>query len=703
MHGPSKTNDEPSTASARAETASTTAGSTKKHRKHRWRDGKRQRPPPGEEGGKSPDWAESETESSSRSRKRWRKKRDSRDYDSSREKPKTPKKVPASAAACPKPQDGAFATLPSSRTDQIPAVPAPQQAPAFDQPAPTHVQSLIQAKRPTWTEPPIRPELPIRAEPPFWAEPPLRAEPPFRAEPSISAEPPAQKNDAAVPDTEERKPDGTFLVSTVACVAVIVALVLALVGIFLRIRMPATEHGCPPPNKSLAEGNVMVETKGGRLVGSRVTVYGVAVARFLGIPFAQSTAGIRRFSLPLPLGTQNPCELREYLEPRPPCAQWSNGSVFGSEDCLHVNVWTPAAAIGGSGSSGGRALVVAVSGKWFETGSNDDPDWPMLAAKGDVVVVAPNHRQGVLGFLHPPSVAGLDKDVAVDDVASAVQWARDHAKAFGADPNQLVLVGRGTGSYLLSAAARNMDNNAVRRAFYHGPVYGSLLPFDTAVPYLSLALALHCSGTDQSAWVSCFRAAPVDKLLQVAHGSSHHWPLPFAPYVNVELLLATPVATPRTVVAGADAADDKALFAERILPLAQRDGNASTPEALVEFAFNTFNAPLVVKSSLKRRFKADSVEDVANGISMAISTCATLKVAKAVAEGYHYRLDSAVASGLLRPPLGIGQVAQFAAHGTVPPLADTSPWPPLGKLSKTRVVSADGHDNFTSYFAQCAL
>ncbi|XP_050036063.3 uncharacterized protein [Dermacentor andersoni] len=621
MHGSNKANDESSMASARAETASTTAGSTKKHRKHKSRDWKRQRPPPGEEGGKSPDWAESDTESSGRSRKRSKKKRDSRDDDSSREKPKTPKEVPASAAACPKPQDGASATLPSSRTDQIPVVPAPQQAPAFDQPtpAPTLVQSLIRVKHPTWTEPPIRaeppigpeppirPELPIRAEPPFWAEPP------FRAEPSISAEPPAQKNDAAVPDTEERKPDSTFLVSTVACVAIIVGFVVALVGIFLRVKMSATEHGCPPPNKPLAEGNVMVETKGGRLVGSRVTVYGVAVARFLGIPFAQSTAGIRRFSSPLPLGAQNPCEVRECLEPRPPCAQWSNGSVLGSEDCLHVNVWTPAAAIGGSGSSGGRVLVVAVSGKWFETGSNDDPDWPMLAAKGDVVVVAPNHRQGVLGFLHPPSVAGLDKDVAVDDVVSAVQWARDHAKAFGADPNQLALVGRGTGSYLLSAAARNMDNNAVRRAFYHGPVYGSLLPFDT------------------------------------------------------------------------------------------RDGNASTPEALMEFAFNTFNAPLVVKSFLKRQFKADSVEDVANGISMAISTCATLKVAKAVAEGYHYRLDSAVASGLLRPPLGIGQVAQFAAHGTVPPMADTSPWPPLGKLSKTRVVSADGRDNFTSYFAQCTL
>ncbi|XP_037574357.1 cholinesterase 1-like [Dermacentor silvarum] len=208
-------------------------------------------------------------------------------------------------------------------------------------------------------------------------------------------------------------------------------------------------------------------------------------------------------------------------------------------------------------------MCTALSARRFLT----NRDQSALRA-GDVVVVAPNHRQGVLGFLHPSSVAGVDKDVAVADVMSAVQWAHDHAKAFGADPNQLVLVGRGTGSYLLSAAARNMNNNVVRRAFYDGIVYGSFLPFDPAVPYLNLALALHCDDTDQSAWVSCFRAAPVDKLLQGAQASPH-CPLPFTPYINVELLLAAPVATPRTIVAGANAADDKALFMERILPLAQ--------------------------------------------------------------------------------------------------------------------------------------
>ncbi|XP_037574336.2 cholinesterase-like [Dermacentor silvarum] len=231
--------------------------------------------------------------------------------------------------------------------------------------------------------------------------------------PPTRAQPPAQKDAAPVPATEERKPDDVILVSVVAGIVIVAGLVLAVVGIILGMAVPAGEHGCPPLDKPLAEGNVMLVTKGGQLVGRTVIVDGVTLSCFLGIPFAHSTAGDRRFTAPLPLAeTGDKCAVREYLEPRPPCAQWSNGSVVGSEDCLHVNVWTPEATVGDNVHGGGRAMVVAVSGNWFETGSNDDPDWPKLAAKGDVVVVAPNHRQGVLGFLHPSSVVGVDGDVA---------------------------------------------------------------------------------------------------------------------------------------------------------------------------------------------------------------------------------------------------------------------------------------------------
>nr|XP_054926447.1 carboxylesterase 4A-like [Dermacentor andersoni] len=352
---------------------------------------------------------------------------------------------------------------------------------------------------------------------------------------------------------------------------------LALVGVMLGASPPDVQHVCPPPAKPLAEDTVLLATKGGRLVGRTVTVGGVALTRFLGVPFAQGTAGLRRFLVPLPMGPpQDPCAVVEHLEPRPPCAQWSNGSVIGSEDCLHVNVWMPAATTGGNGTGGGRVLVVAVSGSWFETGSNDDPDWPQLAAKGNVVVVAPNHRQGVLGFLHPSPVAGVVQDPAVDDVVSAVQWALDNAKFFGADPKELVLVGRGSGAYLLSMASSSMPNGMALRAFYHGVVYGSLLPLDPLdknEPYRSLASALGCNdtadkGANVSAWVPCFRAATAADLVNAARRFSE-WPLRFAPHVDVQSLLTNPAARTRTVIAGLDVADLRDFFAQRIVPLAQ--------------------------------------------------------------------------------------------------------------------------------------
>ncbi|KAH7964432.1 hypothetical protein HPB51_027331 [Rhipicephalus microplus] len=97
---------------------------------------------------------------------------------------------------------------------------------------------------------------------------------------------------------------------------------------------------------------------------------------------------------------------------------------------------------------------------------------------GDVVVMVPNHRQGVLGFLNPSDVASMNVVVAVNDVWSALQWARDHAASFGGDPKQLVLVGYGSGAYLLSSVAKNMSKDMARRAFYRGPVFGSFLPFN---------------------------------------------------------------------------------------------------------------------------------------------------------------------------------------------------------------------------------
>ncbi|KAL3187000.1 hypothetical protein MRX96_026094 [Rhipicephalus microplus] len=125
-----------------------------------------------------------------------------------------------------------------------------------------------------------------------------------------------------------------------------------------------------------------VEASTGRLVGTTVSTQGGGqVHLWQGVPYALSTAGQRRFASPVALNDTDKCEAVLALQPQPPCAQWVNGQVLGSEDCLYLNVWAPAK---GDGESGKRPLVMAATGHWFQRSTIDVPQWAELAAKGNV-------------------------------------------------------------------------------------------------------------------------------------------------------------------------------------------------------------------------------------------------------------------------------------------------------------------------------
>ncbi|KAH9363857.1 hypothetical protein HPB48_009137 [Haemaphysalis longicornis] len=122
---------------------------------------------------------------------------------------------------------------------------------------------------------------------------------------------------------------------------------------------------------------LQVSTTSGEFIGRKVTLYGFDVYRWLGIPYAESTAGKNRFRKPRPI-TEKQRILAQ--EPRPPCPQLVKHTVVGSEDCLHMNVWAPKWR---SGAWLNRTLVLASVSYWFQRGSNNYPDWAELAAKGN--------------------------------------------------------------------------------------------------------------------------------------------------------------------------------------------------------------------------------------------------------------------------------------------------------------------------------
>jgi para-nitrobenzyl esterase len=184
----------------------------------------------------------------------------------------------------------------------------------------------------------------------------------------------------------------------------------------------------------------------------------------------KSAADATAFGAPamqMPLGTagQEPkTELAKALQPvYPTLAEWK----AGSEDCLFLNVWTPA-----TGDGGKRPVMVWLHGGGFAYGSGA---WPMydggnLAKKGDVVVVTLNHRLNAFGYLELADVFGAkyakSGNAGMLDIVMALEWVRDNAQAFGGDPGNVTIFGESGGGAKVSMlmampAARGLFHRAI--------------------------------------------------------------------------------------------------------------------------------------------------------------------------------------------------------------------------------------------------
>jgi para-nitrobenzyl esterase len=145
-----------------------------------------------------------------------------------------------------------------------------------------------------------------------------------------------------------------------------------------------------------------------------------------------------------------------------------------SEDCLYLNVWTPADA---------KKLPVMlwIHGGGFIAGSASEPrqDGERLAGKG-VVVVSLNYRMGVFGFLSHPELSKESKEHAsgnygLQDQIAALSWVKANIAAFGGDPASVTIFGESAGSFAVSAL---MSSPAAKGLFHR--VIGESGAFFTA-------------------------------------------------------------------------------------------------------------------------------------------------------------------------------------------------------------------------------
>jgi para-nitrobenzyl esterase len=181
------------------------------------------------------------------------------------------------------------------------------------------------------------------------------------------------------------------------------------------------------------------------------------VRAFKGIPFAQPPVGDLRWREPQPV--KNWTGARNADQFGPTCMQrttpssdyWFRGNGM-SEDCLYLNVWTPAKS-----DRERLPVLVYIFGGGFQNGDGSEPryDGESMARKG-IVAVSINYRTNIFGFFSHPELTKESPHHAsgnsglLDQVA-ALQWVQRNIAAFGGDPKRVTIAGESAGSISVSA------------------------------------------------------------------------------------------------------------------------------------------------------------------------------------------------------------------------------------------------------------
>ena len=197
-----------------------------------------------------------------------------------------------------------------------------------------------------------------------------------------------------------------------------------------------------------------VRTTQGRMSG--LAYAGGNVNAFYGIPYGKTTAGAGRFQLAQPPASWSGVREMTQIGDRSPQmrdAESYLSEIFAldrrepmSEDCLRINVFTPAT------DNRDRPVMVWFHGGGYTSGSGGWIlyDGKNLARTQDVVVVTVNHRLNVFGHLHLAGLLGDEYadagNVGIMDCVAVLQWVRDNIENFGGNPDNVTIFGQSGGA-----------------------------------------------------------------------------------------------------------------------------------------------------------------------------------------------------------------------------------------------------------------
>ncbi|MGH9522786.1 MAG: carboxylesterase/lipase family protein [Terriglobales bacterium] len=211
-----------------------------------------------------------------------------------------------------------------------------------------------------------------------------------------------------------------------------------------------------------------VRTRSGLLDGK--TSPDGQVQIFLGIPYAAPPVDDLRWKEPQPVMPWKGVREAKNFGARCMQARIYSDMVFRdsgpSEDCLHLNVWTPTTK-----SNAKLPVMVWIFGGGFHAGATSEPrqDGEHLAHRG-VVVVSMDYRLGIFGFFSHPELTResphhASGNYGLLDQAAALRWVHDNIAAFGGDPDNVTIFGESAGSFSVSGQmASPLSKKLIARA-----------------------------------------------------------------------------------------------------------------------------------------------------------------------------------------------------------------------------------------------
>ncbi|XP_046935169.1 liver carboxylesterase 1 isoform X2 [Lynx rufus] len=273
----------------------------------------------------------------------------------------------------------------------------------------------------------------------------------------------------------------------------------------------------------------VVDTSQGKVLGKHVSVEGFAqpVAVFLGIPFARPPLGSLRFAPPQPAEPWN--FVKNTTSYPPMCSQDAVGgqelsdlftnrkeniSLKFSEDCLYLNIYTPADLR----KKNRLPVMVWIHGGGLMVGGASTYSGLVLSAHENVVVVTIQYRLGIWGYFSTGDEHSRGNWGQLDQVA-ALRWVQENIANFGGNPGSVTIFGESAGGIsvsilVLSPLAKNLFHRAISESGV--ALTTALVKKDMKDAAQQIAFFAGCKTTTSAVTVRCLRQKTEEELLEIS-------------------------------------------------------------------------------------------------------------------------------------------------------------------------------------------